>query len=116
MCCFWFLQAKINDFPESSWVIQNDVLDLDSNMQYLISYYWAFQTLTTVGYGDISCANYVEQIMAMCWIIFGVAFYSYMIGNIINMITTMDKENLELQERIDIVKRFCDKTPLLERT
>jgi hypothetical protein len=81
MSCFWFLQAKMADFPSSCWVVRKKMLYDNPGRQYLVSFYWAFQTLTTVGFGDISAGNETEQWMAIGWMVFGVGFYSYNIGN-----------------------------------
>jgi hypothetical protein len=54
---------------------------------YLISFYWAYQTLTTVGFGDINGnGNSIEKIIACIWMILGVLVSSYMIGNFISLI------------------------------
>ena len=55
--CFWFFQAKFNFFPDNCWVVQKEKLYETPFKQYIISFYWAFQTLTTVGFGDISAFN-----------------------------------------------------------
>jgi len=96
MGCFWFLQAKMSDFPDSSWVVSGDFVYTNPGKQYIISFYWAFQTLTTVGFGDISGGNEVEQVMAIMWMIFGVGYYSYTIGNMTSMISSFDSDNEEL--------------------
>ena len=44
--------------------------------------------------------------------IFGVGFYSYMIGNVINMIHELDKEQAELQSQVDVLKEFTQKNRL----
>jgi hypothetical protein len=51
-----------------------DLIDADPATQYLRSYYWAYQTLTSVGFGDISSlSNYmIEEPMAIIWMLFGV--------------------------------------------
>lgn len=53
MSCFWFLSAKFNDFEETCWVVKRGIQDRDNGYLYLTSLYWALQTITTVGYGDI---------------------------------------------------------------
>ena len=80
VCCFWFFQAKWNDF-QSSWVLARGIENDTPEKQYVVSFYWAFQTLTTVGFGDIAGHNNVEYVFACLWMIFGVGFYSYTIGN-----------------------------------
>jgi len=52
--CFWFLTAKLDNFSDDTWVMRsfdNGVLNEATGRQYLISVYWSFMTLTTVGYG-----------------------------------------------------------------
>lgn len=53
----------------------------DSRLRlYIVSYYWALQTLTTVGFGDIGQHDAIEHVFASIWMISGVGFYSYIIG------------------------------------
>lgn len=52
--------------------------------------YWVFQTLTTVGYGDMPPSTMTERIIALCWMIFGVGFYSFIIGNLQSIIDLID--------------------------
>ena len=65
-------------------------------MQYIQSFYWSFQTLATVGFGDISAKTKNERIFASIWMIFGIGFYSYTIGNMTNLIASMDSSSEEL--------------------
>jgi hypothetical protein len=39
--------------------------------QYLASIYWVFQTLTTVGYGDMPAISTCEQIFAVIIMVLG---------------------------------------------
>jgi len=49
-----------------------------------------------VGFGDISGGNAIEHVMAITWMIFGVGYYSYTIGNMTSMISSFDSDNEEL--------------------
>jgi len=59
--------------------------------------YWAFQTLTTVGYGDVTGNTSGERVFAFVWMVFGVAFYSFTIGNLQSIISTIDIKAVNLQ-------------------
>jgi hyperpolarization activated cyclic nucleotide-gated potassium channel 2 len=55
-----------------------------------VSVYWALQTLTTVGYGDIPSRSVYEKVSALIWMLIGVGFYTFTIGNITNIINSID--------------------------
>ena len=57
LACFWFSTSKLRDFPENSWVVEMGNEDSSKIFNYLVSFYWAFQTISTVGYGDINAAG-----------------------------------------------------------
>ena len=75
-----------------------------------MSFYWAFQTLTTVGFGDFNGKTIEERIFAILWMIFATAFYSYTIGNMTNLIATVDSSGEELQEKLSTLKEFKKRT------
>jgi len=58
--------------------------------------YWAFQTLTTVGYGDFGANNMVEYLINIFWMISGVVFYSILVASVTSNIAaeTSHKDNL----------------------
>jgi hypothetical protein len=81
MACLWFFQSKMLDFPKTSWVTVQDLRDVHYINQYIVSFYWAIQTLLTIGYGDVVPGGELEMFIAICWMIAGIGFYSYTIGN-----------------------------------
>ena len=110
VACFWYWQCKLQDFPSASWINGKGMIDAPNHVKYIASYYWAFQTIATVGYGDINGkANVVEQVFCICWMIIGVAFYSYTIGNMTSLIAGNDDENEFLNKNMEILKNFNSK-------
>lgn len=77
--CLWFLIARYDGFSEKSWVIgkDNSIISL-----YITSIYWAMQTVSVVGYGDIPPCTPTESTFAVIWMLIGTSFYSFTIGNI----------------------------------
>ena len=88
--CFWFLTAKFSDFHPDTWVYREGLQDATPAKQYLYSLHWATQTVTTVGYGDIPAFTTGEIILSFIWMMVGVAFYSFIIGNFSSIIAGND--------------------------
>jgi len=57
---------------------------------YLVSLYWSFTTLTTVGYGDVNAVSENEMILALIWMMFGVGTYSFIIGTFTSVLQNYD--------------------------
>ena len=53
--------------------------------------------------------------MAICWMVFGVGFYSYTIGNMTQMISSFDSDNQEIQQKLDTLKKFQKTTKIPNR-
>lgn len=67
--------------------------------QYIVSVYWSFMTLTTVGYGVPNAQTPIEIIFTLLWMIFGVGFYSFTIGNLSSILSSIDEKASELQKK-----------------
>ena len=73
---------------------------------YLIWLYFAITSLTTVGYGDISAYTSAEMIIAMIWMIFGVAVYSFIVGTLSSLLTSMDARAEMVEAKVEMYKYF----------
>ena len=48
--------------------------------------YFALTTLSTVGYGDLFPISHIERIFAVIVMMLGVAFFSFIMGNVMTII------------------------------
>ena len=91
--------------------MRKELEETKESQLYLISFYWAYQTLTTVGFGDYNGnGNSIETIIACFWMILGVLISSYMIGNFISLIQINEQANTEIQSKIFALNSFSKKT------
>ena len=91
-----------------SWIQSKEMCDDPDNAKiYMASVYWAFSTLSTVGYGDISATNKWELAFSLVMMNFGVAFYSAIAGTVVNLISNFNKDMKEQNKRRNELTAFC---------
>lgn len=91
--CIWFLFCDIyNDSEPNSFIKKNELDKEDQTHQLIISCYYALTTLSTVGYGDYYPISNNERIIAVVIMLGGVAFFSYIMGNFIEIISNYEKK------------------------
>ena len=75
--CFWCLVGSSSGSNESDggWVSRYSYEEKSTGIRYVAALYWAFSTLTTVGYGDISARTPQEQVYSMVMMLLGVSWY-----------------------------------------
>ncbi len=75
---------------------------------YVRAMYWAFATLTTVGYGDITAQNN-WQMLYSCFVgLAGVGFYGYMISNIASLLARQDAARERHMTQLENMVHYLD--------
>lgn len=80
--------------------------------------YFAFTTLATVGYGDYYPVSNTERLIGSLIILFGVAVFSFIMGNFIDMLqefriaTSENEDNAKLTKWFGLLARFNKGRPL----
>ena len=116
--CFWFLISNEIDRSDHNFV-KNFELDQATNARKLIvSCYFTLTTLSTVGYGDFYPQSTLERIVGIIVLLLGVAFFSYIMGNFIEIITNYDQKmgvidrGTDLHNWMTILSRYTNNKPL----
>lgn len=82
----------------------------------MVSFYWAFQTITTVGFGDISIGMTSEYVLSLLWMVFGVSFYSFTVGNITSIIASIDTKAGILTSKLSTLQAYSLRIDLPQDT
>ena len=83
-----------------------------------MSSYYALTTLSTVGYGDYYPISNLERIIAVVIMLGGVAFFSYIMGNFIEIISNFDSKmgvvdrSADLHNWLILLQRYAKDQPL----
>jgi len=105
--CVWFYTSKANAFYPGTWVFNRGMLDMTPFEQYIVSVYWACQTVTTVGYGDICSSIFAEFYVVIIWMLVGTFQYAFTVGNMTGIIASADDKAAGLQKKIQVLEVYA---------
>ena len=83
-----------------------DWAEQPTSIQYQYAIYWALTTLTTVGYGDICPTNNAERMYTLVCLLIGALVFGYLLSSIGELLGSLDKQAMALDEKLDEVKDF----------
>ena len=104
LACAWYWVSQFGDGP--NWVEVNGVDQMTLRKKYVVSLYWAFTTMTTVGYGDVNAVNTAERVMALFAMLVGASIFGYVVGNVTMVVESINQQATLRKEKLDSVKEF----------
>ena len=112
--CMWLTIASLEmDFRETkdyktTWLEEHyESGNYNSSLSlYGISYYWTIQTISTVGYGDISIGNNAERSYCILVMVLGVVAFGIANGHITSIISNVDSKNALYQEKLEVLNNI----------
>ena len=112
--CLWYLIGRSGgpDLIDGGWMWRYHMTDHTLEAQYVTSLYWAFSTLTTVGYGDISARTAQEQVYSMLMMLLGVSWYAYIVSSMSTIMASFDRQNKAIKEKMHSVNAFIQDAKL----
>lgn len=78
-------------------------MDSSNFERYLASIYWIVQTVITVGYGDMTPSNTLEQAISILAMFMGVIFFSLTIGTLTSLIAEIDTKNIIFEKKLNVL-------------
>ena len=106
VACAWFLIPNLIDDLENSWIAEEGLEDAALSAQYISAVYWAFSTLTTVGYGDITGKTPMTQLFSVFVMALGVTWYAFIVSSMSSIMSGFDTFNATLRNKMNKVNSF----------
>ncbi|KAL4461553.1 hypothetical protein ABPG74_016177 [Tetrahymena malaccensis] len=102
--CLTFIQNN-----EKNWLQQINIENSEYYIKYIYSLYWAILTLTAVGNGEISPANFIEALYISIFAVFfsfALALNIFKIGQIFNEICNQQQD---VKKQIQFIEKYLQR-------
>ncbi|EAR82348.1 cation channel family protein (macronuclear) [Tetrahymena thermophila SB210] len=114
--CIWYLVVTYaeKDSGEVGFIEKYGINFYDNKRKLVICCYFVMTTITTVGYGDYTPQSNNEKIVGIIIMILGIAFFSYIMGNFTDVLTSQKKlgegfKSSDLQRWLTSLSKFNSK-------
>jgi hypothetical protein len=91
----------------SWWVYMGEDQD-DLGGRYLAALYWAFTTMTTVGYGDIVPSNDTERVYSIFIMVMGATVFGYIVGSVSGLASNPNGVGARELDRISTFQNYLE--------
>ena len=117
----WYIATDLfTDEDDEKFTFMNfyNLKDYDPSKRLIIVVYFAFTTLSTVGFGDFNPKHEAERILTTFILLVGVAVFSYIMGQFIEILmnlqtVTADNEDSENSSKwLGLLAHFNKNRPL----
>ena len=108
LACIWWFIAELEDNKHMTWASEHGLFDSEVTLaqKYITSLYWAFATVTTVGYGDVVASNDSEKVFTMICTFIGSAVFAFMVGKMSALASQAEMSTAKYREKMESVSAF----------
>lgn len=88
---------EVGDRPQN-FITVFKILDRNALESVLLSTYFALTSLSTIGLGDVIPKNNVERVSCSAMLLFGVAIFSYVMNNFLDLVAKYESYTGDFDE------------------
>lgn len=99
---FFLVEYELENYPS-----EHEAQDKSNFYKTITVMYYAFTSLSTLGFGDFIPQSDPERLLCAFILLFGVAIFSYIMGNFMDILDQFQKINEPLDEDHNLAKFIC---------
>jgi CRP-like cAMP-binding protein len=122
IACGWYLVAVLHSDPQDTWIKRRQInaqgltlYEAGPVEQWMHAMYFVLAVFTTVGFGDIAAATSGEVAYAFVTMLIGIVINSIIVGKLVNVVTRLDQQDIDVGKQKDLVEAFAEHTLLCPR-
>jgi len=105
--CIWHYISFFGGDETNNWIDSNGYRESPTHIRYIASLYFVFQTITTVGYGDIGTRSKMEFIVTILLMFIGVVLYSVVLTKVLDFMGLVLEIEEVVQRKVEILKQIA---------
>lgn len=105
-CLFFYVGMEEIRAGREGWIIASDIIDEPLGVQYITSMYWAFTTMSAVGYGDITPKTENERVITLLMMMFSCGIFAYTVNSIGNIVSRFNRIAASFREKMMYANRY----------
>lgn len=99
-------EAELDSMNLDNYLDYYDFDSFSNNHRAIMSLYYTFTTLSTVGFGDLAPRSNTERLVCSFILMFGVSIFSYFMGNFIEILAKYNSLNQDLDDADNLARFF----------
>ena len=97
--CMWIFLASLDD-DELTWINDTKYSNMTKLELYIMSGYFVFTTISTVGYGDLHASTTLERFFCIMIMLAGATSFTFISGALSSLLSSYDSSHANLQEKL----------------
>lgn len=105
-CLFFQIGSFEMENDEENWIVLRGLHEKEPDEKYITSLYWAFTTMTTTGYGDITPITNIEKLFVISCMLVSCVVFAYVVGSISSVVERHSMIEEQYKDKILHVTQF----------
>jgi hypothetical protein len=111
VCIWWGMTRYISSDPwfahtGPDGLVYGRLENVHVSAQYLVTLYFTFTTMTTVGYGDIHQVNPAERVLAIPFVLVSATVFGFMLATIAGVVNGLTESESIITDKISLITEY----------
>ena len=100
----YHIYIGLQSYP--NWILKTNIQDAPFLTKYITSFYFLIATITSVGYGDITCVSLSETLYQIIILTIGVVAYSWIVSTVGNYVKKETRAAIKFNKEVSLLEEI----------